>query len=251
MPINPAKVLITDNIDLISDYQEKGIPCILLLNDKNKDKDTSIARYCAELDKDEEIRVNSISSEYERNREIARILGEDYINLVIARSRKEPLIISSSDRIIIREFTTNDTNSIYQLYEDIGDEMERFYKDAEDAGSVIEKYISDVYDFYGFGIWAIELAESHEFAGIVGFTPRTRDDDAMDIELGYAISPVHQRKGIAMEAARMAISYARKNIDYANILVNVREGNLPGQILAEKLRVFSSEVRYNIMNRRD
>ncbi len=251
MSISPSGVMITDNIDLLSEYQSKGIPCILLLNDKNRDKDTSKARYCALLDKEDELRIGNAKDRADRQEILSEVLGKDYINLVIARSKNEPLVIMRSERIVIREFTSFDADDICKLYDEAGDSLEPFFDNKAEAGSVIEKYIHDVYDFYGYGLWAIELVENHEFIGIVGFTPRDSFGDNPNIELGYAINKKHQRKGYAFLAATMAIEYASQNIDYEKILINVNNDNIPGQILGEKLRVFSSDVYYTIMNRRD
>lgn len=247
MSPNSMDVKITDSIELISQYQKNGIPCILLLNDSNENQDISCARYCAYLDEEDKLRISDIVSEKERISAVKKILGDDYINLVWSRFNNQPVTIASSERIVIRELTISDVQDLYDIYEEIGQELEPFFDNKEDANRVLDQYIKEVYDFYGFGIWGVELTGSENIIGIVGFTPRDSEGDVMDIELGYAIRPSYQRRGYAMEAAHMAIEYASKNIEYGHILIKVKENNIPGQILGEKLKVLTSDIKYNIM----
>lgn len=227
-------VRITDNIDKIREYQRQGIPCILVLNDKNSGLDTSCAKYCALLDED-------ITSEDK----VREILGDAYLDLVEARALGKPLIISSSDRIIIRELTIDDAEAIYDLYENSNTHfLEDFYDSKEEARAIISRYINDVYNFYGYGLWAVTLRENEKVIGIVGFTPRDSSDEVMDIELGYAIHPDFQQKGYGLEAAMAAVNYAKENIEYGKILINVEKGNIQGERLGNKIQVLTTDVLF-------
>ena len=104
------------------------------------------------------------------------------------------------------------------------------------------KPFKKVYDFYGYGLWAIVLKESQEVIGIVGFTPRDSQKDVPDIELGYAINKQYRNKGYGYEAAKAAIEYAEKNIEYGQILICVDKNNIPGKNLGNKIKVLTSDV---------
>lgn len=242
-------VKITNNIDMIEQYQRDGVPCILLLDETNKDKDTSKAKYCALLDEEDmsldffSDTSSDISLTEDKDRHIREILGDDYLNLVEARCFGKPLVIANTDRLIIREFISEDVNEICNIYEgkDTGF-IQAFYESKDDAKRIIDKYINEVYDFYGYGLWAVLLKETEELIGVVGFTPRESSDELIDIELGYAIGASHRRKGYGYEAVCAAIDYAKSNLEYHKILIYVNNQNIPGKTLGNKIKVLTSDV---------
>lgn len=236
-------VKITNNIEDIIEYQTKGLPCILILDDSNKNKDTSKAKYCALLSREDMLGREYNPDDSILDGEIRIILGDDYLNLVEARCYGKPLVIAMTERLLIRELMIKDVDKICDIYE--GEEtgfIQRFYESKEDAAGVMDRYIHEVYDFYGYGLWAVVLKESQEVIGIVGFTPRDSKKDVPDIELGYAINKQYRNKGYGYEAAKAAIEYAEKNIEYGQILICVNKNNIPGKNLGNKIKVLTSDV---------
>lgn len=226
-------VKITNNIEEIIEYQKNKIPCVLLLDDSNKDKDTSGIKYCALLEKED-----MQDEEYIRN-----LLGDEYLDMVEARCYGKPLVIANTNRLVIRELTMGDIDGICNIYEGKDtDFLGCFYESREDAAAIINRYINEVYDFYGFGLWAVVLKDTDELVGVVGFTPRDSGKDKIDIELGYAINTSYRKRGLGYEAAKAVIEYADNNIEHNNILINVNSDNIPGKILGNKLKVLTTDV---------
>lgn len=245
------RVRITDDVDLLLQLQTESVPCILLLNDNNRDKDTSKARYCAILDEEDTVRLESIctaDSSINKEDAIRLILGDDYLNLVEARCQGLPLIIAEGEEIVIRELTLTDASDIYNLYKKVGQWIEPFFDTSEDIHIILDKYIHEVYEYYDYGIWAITLKDNNKKCiGIVGFTPRTTDKELPSLELGYALDTDYQGKGLALSACKLAIEYATDNIEYDHILINVKKDNIRGRLLAEKLITNYSGIEYSIL----
>ena len=54
-------------------------------------------------------------------------------------------------------------------------------------------------------------------------------------EVGWLISPEHQRKGYASEAARASIDFAFNTLGWDEVIHVIMEGNTPSIAVAEKL----------------
>lgn len=65
----------------------------------------------------------------------------------------------------------------------------------------------DNYATHGFGLWAIEDAESGAFLGDCGLTYQ-RVEGAVLLELGYHLQELRRGFGFATEAARACLAYA-------------------------------------------
>lgn len=233
-------VRITSDVETAKAYLAKGRPCVLALTKANKDKDLSFARFLVELDKE-----GLELLEAGRYKELWQILGHDYMHLVEARVTGQPIVIGRQDRLTLRELVLEDYQALYEYFEyEKPPFIEKFFDTKAEAKEYIKTYIEMVYDFYGYGLWAVVDNANGELAGLVGFTPRQVTDDTdgtigelMDLELGYAIRGRYQRRGYGYEACKLAIDYAKEHIDFNKIIVDIHEHNQPGQGLARKLGI--------------
>jgi len=103
--------------------------------------------------------------------------------------------ILKTERILIRESKVEDVDIFYRIYSDPGitDYTEKLFDDIEDEKRYMQKYIREIYGFYGFGIWTLVLRQTGEIIGRAGITMR----DGYDIpEIGYIIGKKFQKKGI-------------------------------------------------------
>lgn len=160
-------------------------------------------------------------------------LDEEYLTRVYCHSKGIPQVITSTDRLIIREMAMTDLDALLEIYEtnEITPFFQTFYDNREEAAAYLADYIKNVYDFYGFGIWGICLKENSNAAGegqegqtvelsvqcpmigIIGLTPREGA-----LELGYALAKAYQGKKYIVEARKAMIEYGRKKLGNDKII---------------------------------
>ena len=167
-------------------------------------------------------------------------LDEEYLVRVYCHSKGIPQVITTTDRLIIREMTMSDLDALLEIYETNEKTafFQIFYDNREEAAAYLADYIKDVYDFYGFGIWGIclkedsftaddirelqmiDLATRCPMIGIIGLTPR---DDAL--ELGYALAKAYQGKRYIAEAREAVIKYTREILGNHKIIEITNRSN--------------------------
>lgn len=89
---------------------------------------------------------------------------------------------------------------------------------------------------HGWGFWAVEERASTCFVGAVGLMPipwQARFTPA--VEIGWRIAPAFQRRGLAEEAARLAIGFGFAEVGLAEIVAFTIPANAPSWRLMEKL----------------
>ncbi len=167
-------------------------------------------------------------------------IDEEYLIRVYCHSKGIPQVITTTDRLIIREMAMSDLDALLEIYETNEKTafFQAFYDNREEAAAYLADYIRNVYDFYGFGIWGICLMEDSFSAddiqeaqmidlptrcpliGIIGLTPR---DDAL--ELGYALAKTYQGKKYIAEARKAVIKYAKEILGYHKIIEITNRSN--------------------------
>jgi len=84
----------------------------------------------------------------------------------------------------------------------------------------------------GYGYFALEEKETRQFIGRAGFTNPT---GWPGFELGWTISPTHQRRGFAFEAAQRLLRFAFDELDKSHVISLIHKDNAPSRRVAEKL----------------
>lgn len=215
--IDGINVYISNDIEMLKEKQETS-PVVLILDEENLKKDTSFVKYAIMLESEnDEIDV-------------------EYLRLVVARFLGRPYIIGSDNNLLIRELQINDADNIRALYEHTKPVfLEALFSENEDGNMLIKKYIEEVYDFYGYGIWAVQYKK--ELIGLAGLIQRDSDLDNPDLELGYFISADYQGKGLGYKACKIIMDYARENIIYNHIFASINKNNKASEALAKKLGI--------------
>ena len=215
------KLIVSDDVKYVRNLCDTKRPAILMLTDENRSDDSFGIRFATESADDD-------------------TLTPDYCRLVVARIKGEPLTVTESDRLIIRELTVNDTKDIINIYRS-GEApfLESFFSDDTEAEILMEKYIDEVYGFYGYGIWGIYEKATGEFAGMAGFSHRADEI----IELGYVIVSEKRNKGYGYEACMAELKYAEQNIDYDKIIIVIDKENTASKKLADKLPGITVNVK--------
>ncbi|HET6854963.1 MAG TPA: GNAT family N-acetyltransferase [Pyrinomonadaceae bacterium] len=128
------------------------------------------------------------------------------------------MTVLGTERLILREFTVEDAEFILALLNEpsflryIGDKKVR---ELEDAGQYILNGPVASYERNAFGLYLVELRESHTPMGMCGLIQR---EELPDPDIGFAFLPEFWNKGFAFEAATAVLQDARERLRLERIL---------------------------------
>jgi RimJ/RimL family protein N-acetyltransferase len=107
---------------------------------------------------------------------------------------------------------------------------------AQQTWSRLLAYIGH-WQLLGFGYWAIETRDAHEFAGEIGFADFKRDIAASmqgAPEIGFALVSKFHGRGMATEAARAALSWSDQHFRSPRTVCLIDPQHAASQRVAEK-----------------
>jgi RimJ/RimL family protein N-acetyltransferase len=140
-----------------------------------------------------------------------------------------------SERLILRHFNPNDAPFILALLNEpsflryIGDKKVRTL---EDARQYIVNGPQATYERHGFGLYQVELRDSHTPIGMCGLLKR---EELSQPDIGFAFLPDFWNKGFAFEAAAAVLKDARERLQLHRILAIVNPDNEASIGLLQKL----------------
>jgi ribosomal-protein-alanine N-acetyltransferase len=144
-------------------------------------------------------------------------------------------IILNTERLVLREAESSDTQFFYELLNSpkwiryIGDRGIKTLKNAEDY--INDKLINS-YKTNGFGLYVYELKESNKPIGICGFIKR----DYLDSEdIGFALLPEYERKGYTYEISIAVLENGEKKLGITKVYAITSKDNIASQELLKKL----------------
>ncbi|HEX7403634.1 MAG TPA: GNAT family N-acetyltransferase [Usitatibacter sp.] len=143
--------------------------------------------------------------------------------------------VLQTERLALRELTVDDAVFIRELVNEpswirfIGD---RGVRSVDDARAYLEKGPIAMYARFGFGLWAVELKETGEAAGLCGLIKR---DALEDVDIGFAFLPRFWRRGYALESARAVLTYGREILELDRIVAITSPDNDASIRLLEKI----------------
>jgi RimJ/RimL family protein N-acetyltransferase len=123
-----------------------------------------------------------------------------------------------TERLLLRQFIIDDAQFILTLLNEpsflryIGDKKVR---NIEDARQYILNGPITSYERNDFGLFVVELKESHTPIGMCGLIKR---DELPDPDIGFALLPDFWNKGFAFEAAAAVLTDARERLRLQRIL---------------------------------
>ena len=144
-------------------------------------------------------------------------------------------LVIETDRLNLREYTTDDAPFLLRLVNDpawlrhIGDRKVYTLEDAEQY--LLNGSIKSYHD-HGFGFWKVENKETGEAMGSAGLAKR---DYLEDIDLGFAFLPEYRTQGYGQEAATSIIDFAKMNLDLKKLVAITSQDNVPSINLLAKL----------------
>ena len=119
------------------------------------------------------------------------------------------MIVTTTPRLVIREFTSRDPEFIVRLLNTpqwlqyIGD---RKVKTKKDALKYLENGPIKSYHEHGFGLYLVALRDENISIGMCGLIKR---DALEDVDIGFAFLPEFYGKGYAYESAISVVNHAR------------------------------------------
>src|ERR1700750_2464326 len=124
--------------------------------------------------------------------------------------------IIETDRLVLRELTTDDAEYFYELNLNIN--VIRYtgnlpFVSIEEARSFLEHYKD--YHQNGYGRWAVINKSDHEFLGWCGlkYDPATNETD-----IGFRFFEQYWNKGFATESAEACVHYGFEKLKLTKII---------------------------------
>lgn len=158
----------------------------------------------------------------------------DFLEKIYQRHHDIPWTILETERLIVRELALSDMDALFELYsyEGMTDYMEGLYP-YEEEYEYQKAYISNMYRFFGYGMWLVWEKESGKLVGRAGI--EHREELEGEPELGYAIGTPWQGKGYATEVCQAILTYAKEELGFEEICSLVLPENKASVHLLEKL----------------
>lgn len=125
-------------------------------------------------------------------------------------------IVIETKRLLLRVFTTDDAQLVYDLNNDSNVTRYTYdpIKDIEHARQVLENTILPQYALYNHGRWAVHIKDNLEFIGWCGLKYRP---ELLEVDLGYRFKKSAWGKGYATEAAYACIKYGFEKLNIQKI----------------------------------
>jgi RimJ/RimL family protein N-acetyltransferase len=139
-----------------------------------------------------------------------------------------------TERLLMRGLRDEDTASWCELYAD--DELMRSLGregglSAGDAWRELAIFAGH-WALKGFGHWALELRETGEFVGRAGLL---HPPEWPDLEVGWTVARAHWGQGLAGEAGRAAMAWARDELGARHVISLIGDRNRRSERVALKL----------------
>ena len=165
-------------------------------------------------------------------------LGEadySFFYRIYQRFHRIPWTILETQRCMVRELSLKDVDALFELYEKphVTDYMETLYPYEEEL-AYQEKYISQIYYYYGYGMWLVWDKTGTRLMGRAGVEQRNAGEDTQ-LELGYVFAPEYWHQGYAAEVCRAILAWAGENLEFDFVEALVHPDNTASIRLLERL----------------
>jgi RimJ/RimL family protein N-acetyltransferase len=146
------------------------------------------------------------------------------------------MIITETERLILREFTIGDLDDMAALFAD--PEVMRFSLGTKSREQT-ERWIRGCQEDYsperwGFGLWAVVLEQSSDLIGFCGLSRFDDIDGQPEVEVGYRLARRFWGQGLATEAALATRDYAFQTLGLTRLISIIEPANSASVRVAEK-----------------
>ena len=155
-----------------------------------------------------------------------------------------PNLVLKTERLVIRRFCLDDATACFSV---MSDEQGMSLDGCKPFNTMDEDYWERMKLFEEKeGQYVIVLKSTNEVIGTINvFSDNSRAVSSK--EIGYAISPKHQRNGYAYEAISAIISLLQKDLLFDMVVAGVLPENTPSIKLLEKLGFSNEGIRHKAL----
>ena len=166
--------------------------------------------------------------------------------MTVSSKRKVPFpaIVLETDRLLLRELSTDDAEFILELLNEpsflrfIGDKGVRTLDDARQY--ILEGPVAS-YELHGFGLYLTVLKEGAVPIGMCGLLKR---ESLADVDIGFAFLPAFWSRGYALESALAVKAYGQNTLGLKRIVAITNPDNEASIKLLEKIGLkYESMIR--------
>lgn len=145
------------------------------------------------------------------------------------------MIYIETPRLILRDWQQEDLEPFRQLNSD--KEVMRYFPKiySEEETDAFYEAIKKEFQEYNYGLYAVEVKESKEFIGFIGFHRATFEADFTPcVEIGWRLKRDAWGKGYATEGARACLEYGFTNLNFKEVYSFTAKINEPSQNVMKK-----------------
>lgn len=156
-----------------------------------------------------------------------------------------PAFLLETERLRLRPYSLGDVDDLFEI---LGDpETMRYYPAPYDRDGTL-RWIRDNlwrYERDGFGLFALELKATGEFAGDCGPAAQVVEG-RREVEIGWHVKRALQNQGLATEAAVACRDHCFGTLGLRRVISLIRPENLPSRRVAEKIGMrIDTEVEWH------
>ncbi len=209
---------IADSPDVVEALMEREAPVAAYFHEWNREEAFAMAGFALEEPQEVE---------------------PEYLERIYRRFAGVPWQILETPRCIVREASLSDAPCLEEIHED--PQSRRFVgglytKDPTPEGPeayrpIFQRYLDEVYGFYGYGIWVVEERRSGTVIGRAGYRPHPQGIP----ELGYVVAAPYRGQGYAYEACSAILQYGKEELGFTQVQALVEPDNAPSLALCRKL----------------
>ncbi|MFB9830969.1 GNAT family N-acetyltransferase [Actinoallomurus acaciae] len=141
-----------------------------------------------------------------------------------------------TERLVLRRWRDGDREPFAALNAD-PEVMEHFPATLtrDESDTMIDR-IETRFEEYGFGLWALEIAETGQFIGFTGLSvPGFKAHFTPAVEVGWRLSRSSWGHGYASEAAQRALTFAFDDLELAEVVSFTSRTNLRSQKVMRRI----------------
>lgn len=143
--------------------------------------------------------------------------------------------IIETDRLIVRQFTLDDFEAVYEFGSNL--EVQKYTGDPlieslDAAKELIKNVWYHDYEKYGYGRWAVIYKPDN---ALIGFAGLKFESDIDETDIGFRFLPEYWGKGIATEASIPILEYGFKHFGLKKIIGIAMPENIASCKVLEKI----------------
>ena len=141
-----------------------------------------------------------------------------------------------SNRLVFRDWEPDDLGIFINMNKD-SEVMEYFpSKLTSEESTIFYKKIVDEFIKEGYGLYAVNYKENHDFIGFIGFHKATFEAEFTPcIEIGWRLRKEYWDKGLATEGAKACLEYGFNQLKLKKIFSFTSKINTPSENVMKKI----------------